>query len=40
MTETLPGFMKRLEGRHPGYLEANVIDRVVEPERVILFRVP
>ena len=26
--------------RHPEYREANVIDRMVEPERVIMFRVP
>ena len=26
--------------RHPRYREANVLDRMVEPERVIMFRVP
>jgi len=26
--------------RHPIYLEANILDRIVEPERVIMFRVP
>ncbi len=25
---------------HPHYMDANILDRVVEPERVILFRVP
>jgi glutamate dehydrogenase (NADP+) len=26
--------------RHPEYLEANLLERIVEPERVIMFRVP
>ncbi len=27
-------------GKHPEYVEAKIVDRMVEPERVILFRVP
>ncbi|UCD94849.1 MAG: NADP-specific glutamate dehydrogenase [Candidatus Zixiibacteriota bacterium] len=27
-------------GKHPEYVEARIIERIVEPERVILFRVP
>jgi glutamate dehydrogenase (NADP+) len=26
--------------KHPEYVEAKIVDRVVEPERVIMFRVP
>jgi len=26
--------------RNPRYVEANILDRIVEPERVIMFRVP
>ena len=26
--------------RHPGYIESRILDRLVEPERVVMFRVP
>src|SRR5436853_6061114 len=26
--------------RHPEYREANIVERIIEPERVIMFRVP
>ena len=26
--------------KHPEYVEAKIVDRVVEPERMIVFRVP
>jgi len=29
-----------LFGRHPEYRSAKVLERIIEPERVIMFRVP
>src|SRR4029078_7198916 len=26
--------------RHPGYVKAKILERMIEPERVIMFRVP
>ncbi|WP_058485559.1 NADP-specific glutamate dehydrogenase [Defluviitalea phaphyphila] len=37
--EVLQSFEPVIE-KHPEYVEAGIIDRIVEPERVIMFRVP
>ena len=32
--------LKLVESKHPEYLKDNLLERIVEPERVIMFRVP
>lgn len=32
--------LKLVEKKHPEYLENNILERIIEPERVIMFRVP
>ena len=39
VTEVLRSVTPVLE-RHPEYVEARILDRIVEPERVVMFRVP
>jgi len=39
VTEVLESLEPVLE-KHPEYVEAKIVDRIVEPERVIMFRVP
>ena len=36
VTESLAVVMEK----HPEYRNANILDRIVEPERVVMFRVP
>ena len=39
VTEVLRSIAPVLD-RHPEYVEARILERLVEPERVIMFRVP
>lgn len=32
--------LKLVESKHPEYLKNNILERIVEPERIIMFRVP
>ena len=34
------GSVELLLDRHPEYREAKILERIIEPERVIMFRVP
>ena len=32
--------LRRVLDRHPEFISARILDRIVEPERVVMFRVP
>ena len=38
--EEVLGTLGPVLDKHPEYVEAKIVDRIVEPERVLMFRVP